>query len=303
MGSALGKALSMTSSTSWNDIVNKLKGIAAKTSGNQSISTSGKWGFDTKYGPWVYIPANAYYTTSHWLNIPWDTIKGSFGTASAGNVLTGHSFTSQNGIKLSGSMKNYSSAIQTATTSATDQTKSCYRLNGSYIEVVPAIGYWGTWNWDASCIKVPRSVISGTYAFHHTMRLYQNNSTASAITMNPSATTSGSAKWTNHGYSYNSGLFSYSNGVYTAKISCTIAVDGVTHSLYGRSLQIIQYSINNGTKYDICRSAASEDTDVNSYSGNWKSIKINAGQNIRFFFYDGETHNTDTGFYIFGRIA
>ena len=155
MGSALGSALSMTSSTSWNDVVNKIKGVATKTSGNQSIDTSGKWGFDTKYGPWVYIPTNAYYTTSHWLNIPWNTIKGSLGTAGTGNVLTGHSFTSQNGIKLSGSMRNYSSAIQTATTSATDQTKSCYRLNGSYIEVVPAIGYWGTWNWSASCIKVP----------------------------------------------------------------------------------------------------------------------------------------------------
>ena len=157
MGSALGKALSMTSSTSWNDVVNKLKGIAAKTSGNQSISTSGKWGFDTKYGPWVYIPANAYYTTSHWLNIPWDTIKGSLGTASTGNVLTGYSFTSQNGIKLSGAMRNYTNTIQTATTDASNQSKSCYRINGDYIEVVPAIGYWGTWNWGASCIKVPRS--------------------------------------------------------------------------------------------------------------------------------------------------
>lgn len=76
------------------------------TSGSTAITTSGKWGFDTTYGPWVYIPNNGYYKTSHWLNIPWNTIKGSLGDAAAANVLTGKSFTSTNGVKISGSMPN-----------------------------------------------------------------------------------------------------------------------------------------------------------------------------------------------------
>ena len=63
---------------------------------------------------------------------------------------------------MSGTMKNYSSSIQTATTDASNQTKSCYRLNGSNIEVVPAIGYWGTWDWGKSCIRVPLKDVSGT---------------------------------------------------------------------------------------------------------------------------------------------
>ena len=56
-------------------------------------------------------------------------------------------------------MKNWSSTIQTATTDASNQSKSCYRKNGANLEVVPAIGYWGTWNWNASCIRVPLSAM------------------------------------------------------------------------------------------------------------------------------------------------
>lgn len=63
-------------------------------------------------------------------------------------------------------MKNYSS-IQTATTDASNQAKSCYRINNGYIEVVPAIEYWGAWDWGKSCIRVPSNVtfktLSGTY--------------------------------------------------------------------------------------------------------------------------------------------
>ena len=87
-------------------------------------------------------------------------VKSTTGTASASNILTGKTAW-VNGSKITGTMKNYSSTIQTASTDASDQTKSCYRINGSNIEVVPAIGYWGTWNWAASCIKVPLVDVSG----------------------------------------------------------------------------------------------------------------------------------------------
>ena len=83
------------------------------------------------------------------------------GTANAAQVLTGYTFSSANGSNISGTMKNYSSSIQTATTSTSDQTKSCYRINNGYMEVVPAIGYWGLWDWSKSCIKVPDRYSTG----------------------------------------------------------------------------------------------------------------------------------------------
>ena len=76
------------------------------TSGSTAVTASGKWGFDTTNGPWLYAPNNAYYGTGHWFNIPWATIRGSLGDAAAGNVLSGKTFTSTNGIKIGGSMPN-----------------------------------------------------------------------------------------------------------------------------------------------------------------------------------------------------
>ena len=156
-------------------------------------------------------------------------------------------------------MKNWSSTIQTATTSASDQTKSCYRINNEYIEVVPAIGYWGLWDWSKSCIKVPMvSASGGVYAFHHILRL-KTNPSPNTYQMNPSATSSGSTKWTNPGYSFNSVLFSHSSGVYTAKVSLKLGIDGEMHTRYGRSRHYLQYSINNGSKTNIFNVAGSED--------------------------------------------
>ena len=80
------------------------------------------------------------------------------GTATAENILTGKTAW-VNGSKISGTMKNYSSSIQIATTDASDKTKSCYRKNGENLEIVPAAGYWGEWNWAVSCIRVPLSAM------------------------------------------------------------------------------------------------------------------------------------------------
>ena len=68
------------------------------TNGIQSVTTSEKWGINTTHGAWMNIPNNGYYSTSYMLNIPWNTIKGSMGNASASQVLNGATFTSTNGI-------------------------------------------------------------------------------------------------------------------------------------------------------------------------------------------------------------
>ena len=158
-GSALGKALSMTSNTSWNDVVTKIKGVTSYTSGTKSFTAAErnnkKCGFDKTNGAWLYIPSNGYYSTGYKLQIPWGTIPD-LGSVSTGNVLKGQTFTSNSGIKQTGTMKNYSNVIQTATTDTNNQSASCYQVRDGYIAVVPAIGYWGSWNFD-KCIRVPSS--------------------------------------------------------------------------------------------------------------------------------------------------
>ena len=86
--------------------VNLTGTMPSYTSGSQAVTTSGKWGIDTKYGAWSYIPRSGYYSTSYWLNVPWATIKGSLGNATTANVLNGATFTSENGVKLTGTMAN-----------------------------------------------------------------------------------------------------------------------------------------------------------------------------------------------------
>ena len=144
MGSSLGKALSMTSSTSWNDVVNKIKGVANKGAVTSSLNCGASY----------TIPAG-YHNGSGKITANSLSSQTS-ATASAGNILTGKTAW-VNGKKLTGSMKDYSSAKQTATTSTSDQTKSCYWARDGYIDIVPAIGYWGSWNWDKSYIRVPAS--------------------------------------------------------------------------------------------------------------------------------------------------
>ena len=107
------------------------------------------------------IPAG-YHNGSGKITGP--TLGGLIGSnvnlTNAAYLVSGQTAYGKNGTKYSGSMKNYSSSIQYATTDASNQAKSCYRINGSNIDVVPAIGYWGNWNWDKSCIKVPLSGVS-----------------------------------------------------------------------------------------------------------------------------------------------
>ena len=82
--------------------------------------------------------------------------------------MSGYTATSQNGIKISGSITNRSNTIQTATTSTSNTSNSCYRTGNGYIDVIPALGYWGSWNWNQSYIRVPSTVVyktlTGTYS-------------------------------------------------------------------------------------------------------------------------------------------
>ena len=75
------------------------------------------------------------------------------GTASASDILSGKTAW-VSGSKRTGTMKNYSNVIQNATTDTNNQSASCYQVRDGYIAVVPAIGYWGSWDFN-KCIRVP----------------------------------------------------------------------------------------------------------------------------------------------------
>lgn len=73
--------------------------IATKGDGSTKITASGRYGYDRTNGFWMYIPANAYYTTAHWLSVPvsnvltdivkgdkWAYIDKSFGVVNSGSI-------------------------------------------------------------------------------------------------------------------------------------------------------------------------------------------------------------------------
>ena len=151
VSSGLGKAIGLTSSSTWANIVNAIKGIANRGTNQYA----GGVGQGTDYIALNKIPVGYYGPANGSWSPEIRTAKSNFGTATAAQVLSGATFTSTAGLKSTGSMKNWSKSIQTATTSTADQSKSCYRISNGNIEVVPAIGYWGMWDWNQSCIRVP----------------------------------------------------------------------------------------------------------------------------------------------------
>ena len=134
--------------------VNLTGTMPSYTSGSQEVTTSGKWGIDTKYGAWSYIPRSGYYSTSYWLNVPWATIKGSLGNATTANVLNGATFTSENGVKLTGTMPSYTSGSQAVTTSGKWGFSTQY---GAW-EYIPNNGYYSTGHW----LNIPWATIKGS---------------------------------------------------------------------------------------------------------------------------------------------
>ena len=121
-----------------------------------SMTNRGAWtGSISGSGGSCTIPSG-YHNGSGKVTGP--TLSGLIGSnvnlTSGGYMLSGTTAYGKNGTKYTGNIATRNS-IQTATTATNDQSKSCYRLNGSNIEVVPAIGYWNTWDWSRSCIKIP----------------------------------------------------------------------------------------------------------------------------------------------------
>ena len=151
VSSGLGKAIGLTSSSTWTNIVNAIKGITNRGTNQYA----GGVGQGTDYIALNKIPVGYYGPANGSWSPEIRTPKSNFGSATAAQVLSGATFTSTAGLKSTGSMKNWSKSIQTATTSTADQSKSCYRISNGNIEVVPAIGYWGMWDWNQSCIRVP----------------------------------------------------------------------------------------------------------------------------------------------------
>ena len=134
--------------------VNLTGTMPSYTSGSQAVTESGKWGIDTTKGAWTYIPRSGYYSTSYWLNIPWATIKGSLGNATTANVLKGATFTSENGVKLTGTMPSYTSGSQAVTTSGKWGFSTQY---GAW-EYIPNNGYYSTGHW----LNIPWATIKGS---------------------------------------------------------------------------------------------------------------------------------------------
>lgn len=112
----------MATTWRWAQIISNIEGIATKTSGSSSQTTANKWGIDTRNGAWLYIPSNGYYTTNHWLNIPWNTLKTKLGNAEWLHVLSGVTFSSEIGIKQNGGMTNRGAVTHTFTPSGNEQT-------------------------------------------------------------------------------------------------------------------------------------------------------------------------------------
>ena len=151
VSSGLGKAIGLTSSSTWANIVNVINGIANRGTNQYA----GDVGQGTDYIALNKIPVGYYGPANGSWSPEIRTPKSNFGSATSAQVLSGATFTSTAGLKATGTMKNWSKSIQTATTSTADQSKSCYRISNGNIEVVPAIGYWGMWDWNQSCIRVP----------------------------------------------------------------------------------------------------------------------------------------------------
>lgn len=116
VSSSLGQSLGLTTDSLWSAIVAAIKSVATFLSGSQSVTTSGKWGMSTKNGFWLYIPNNGYYKTDHQLNIPWDTIKDSLGYAAPEDVYIGKTFSSREGVKLTGTMPGFKAGDSAAVT-------------------------------------------------------------------------------------------------------------------------------------------------------------------------------------------
>ena len=102
MSSALGKALGMTSTYTWTQVVDAIKGIPSRDVFTDAVNV----GFGDKV--YIRIPKGAYLNlaSTGYPEIRVARSDVSPGTANRAQVLSGYTFSSANGSNLSGSMTN-----------------------------------------------------------------------------------------------------------------------------------------------------------------------------------------------------
>ena len=188
MASGLGTALGLIASNTWAQIVAKLKTVVDRGAWNGTISSSGgnvtvpagyHNGSGKVTGPTLaalvgtgvnlasaasllsgvtaYGKNGTKYTGTHACKTLAQLVGSNVNLDNNARLLSGYTAYGKNGVKYTGNITDLSNTIDHATTDAGDQSHSCYRTNGANIEVVPRKGYWGNWNWEASCIRLPKT--------------------------------------------------------------------------------------------------------------------------------------------------
>lgn len=188
MASGLGTALGLIASNTWAQIVAKLKTVVNRGAWNGTISASGgnvtvpagyHNGSGKVTGPTLaalvgtgvnlasaasllsgvtaYGKNGTKYTGTHVCRTLAQLVGSNVNLDNNARLLSGYTAYGKNGVKYTGNITDLSNTIDYATNDPGNPSHSCYRTNGANIEVVPRKGYWGNWNWEASCIRVPKT--------------------------------------------------------------------------------------------------------------------------------------------------
>lgn len=208
INSALGKALSMTVTTTLDTVASKISSIVNRGAWNGSIGNSGGS---------VTIPSG-YHNGSGKVTGP--TLAGLVGSNvnldSGARMLSGYTAYGVNGTKHSGSIVNRSTTIQTVVSDTSDNNKSIYWINGTNLWIIPAVGYWGNWDWYSSRIQITASTLGVNAA------KILNDTTICGVTGTVARKTSGSTAITEggkYGFSASNGFWMYipANAYYTTE--------------------------------------------------------------------------------------
>lgn len=85
-------------------------------------------------------------------------------TAGAGDVIAGKVIVDASGNEVTGTITDHSNQIYTISAGGAESQKTTggFRLNGNNLEVIPGIGYWGSWSWTKSHLKIAGSTLAST---------------------------------------------------------------------------------------------------------------------------------------------
>lgn len=161
--------------------VQKTGTMPDKTSTSEYTATASK--DDTNKLLKMAIPANGYYNTNNKLKVSYSTLATLIGLTTAklakdntilgvtgsdtvvdtssGDAANSHILNGKkawvDGVLRTGTIPDHSSSIKNITTDTSDQTKGCFRVSGTTLEVVPAKGFWGNWDYTKSCLQIAGS--------------------------------------------------------------------------------------------------------------------------------------------------